>query len=368
MSRHHGQAALATEGFRFARAGSNESTGNDEFDLKNFERLPARDVPLDALSPSLRLRQGGTSGAHVQLLVEAGGTKQLPPILVQEEGWRVIDGLHRLEAARLRGDHVIPARFLDCTDAEALILAMQANIAHGLPLSRADRLSGANRVLSEYPDWSDRALAAITGLSAKTIASLRTRSTGAAEAGGKRIGRDGRRRPVTAVEGRRRAAAYLNAHPNAPLRQVAREADVSLGTVHDVSARLRRGFSPERTGHRPPPVEPPTGPARRAAVPTPALPAPQGGAVRRPGRTDAPLTWSGVAKKLATDPSIRYTEGGRAFIRWMAWHAGAPHRWREVAGSIPPHWLSVIAPLADSISEEWSLFAEQLKRKQEDGP
>ncbi|WBC07563.1 ParB/RepB/Spo0J family partition protein [Micromonospora sp. WMMA1947] len=343
------------------------STDGDGFDLRNFERLPARDVPVNALSPNLRLRQGGTNPAHVQLLVDAAGTAELPPILVQEDGWCVIDGLHRLEAARLRGDQVIKARFLDCTASEALVLAMKANIAHGLPLSRADRLAGADRVLAQHPDWSDRALAGITGLSAKTIASLRARSAGAVDPGSKRIGRDGRRRPVTAAEGRRRAAEYLSAHPNAPLRQVAREADVSLGTVHDVSARLRRGISPERNGHRQPADRPDGEPDDRAATATAASPAAPRAVVRRKGCSDAPLTWAGVAEKLATDPSIRYTEGGRAFIRWMAWHAGAPDRWRDVAGSIPPHWLSVIAPIADSISKEWSLFAEQLKRKQEAG-
>jgi ParB-like chromosome segregation protein Spo0J len=364
MSGHYGEAVLAADDYTFA---ADESAGSDGFDLKNFERLPSRDVPVNALSASLRLRQGGTNPAHVQLLVDAADAAELPPILVQEDGWRVIDGLHRLEAARLRGDHVVKARFLDCTDTEALVLAIKANIAHGLPLSRADRLAGADRVLSEHPDWSDRALAGITGLSAKTIASLRARSAGVADLASKRIGRDGRRRPVTAAEGRRRAAEYLSAHPNAPLRQVAREVDVSLGTVHDVSTRLRRGVSPERNGHRQPARPPTTEPADAARTPAAALRVVPGPAARRKGCSDAPLTWAGIAEKLAIDPSIRYTEGGRAFIRWMAWHAGAPDRWRDVVGSIPPHWLSVIAPIADSISKEWALFAEQLKRNQEAG-
>ncbi|MCO5971439.1 ParB/RepB/Spo0J family partition protein [Actinoallomurus soli] len=364
MVRNNGQAVLIAGGFGSVRPEHDESATDDGFDLKNFDKLPAQDVAVSALSSGLYLRQGGMNAAHVQLLIDAAGSSELPPILVQEDGWRVIDGLHRLEAARLRGDHTIKARFLDCTDSEALVLAMKANSSHGLPLSRADRVAGAKRVLTAHPDWSDRALADITGLSAKTIASLRSRSSDGTRSGGKRLGRDGKRRPVTAGEGRRRAAEYISAHPNAPLRQVARETDVSLGTVHDVSARLRRGVSPERNGHR----------AAEAAAVRPVgvvtetvTPGPEAGAtpLRRKNHIDTPLTWAEVAAKVANDPAIRYTEGGKEFLRWMGLHATDPDRWRQFLNAIPAHWLSVIAPIAESIGKEWSMFAERIKNRQE---
>ncbi len=397
---------------------------SDGFDLKNFEKLPAREVPVSALSPGLYLRQGGTNAAHVQLLIDAAGSSTLPPILVQEDGRRVIDGLHRLEVAKLCGDHIIQARFLDCTDSEALVLAMKANSAHGLPLSKADRVSGAKRVLTEHPDWSDRAIAGITGLSAKTIASLRSRSGNAAQLAGKRLGRDGIRRPVAAGEGRLRAAEYISAHPNAPLRQVARETDVSLGTVHDVSARLRRGVSPEQNGHRvtavrlavhpangvvhpangvvhladgvvhstngtvhpvngtaPPngvghPVNgtaPPNGvghPVNGTAHPVngdavTVAPSASGPPLRRKNYADAPLTWARVAANVANDPTIRYTDSGKEFYRWMASHGTHTDGWRDFVNAIPAHWLSVMAPIADSISKEWGLFAERLRCRQD---
>lgn len=365
MAHDNGQAVLIAGGFNSVRPDDDESAAGDGFDLKNFEKLPARDVPVSALSTGVYLRQGGTNAAHVQLLIDAAGSSELPPILVQEDGCRVIDGLHRLEAAKLRGDHTIKARFLDCTDSEALVLAMKANSSHGLPLSKADRVSGAKRVLTAHPVWSDRAIAGITGLSAKTIASLRNRSAGGTYPGSKRLGRDGRRRPVTGGEGRRRAAEYISAHPNAPLRQVARETDVSLGTVHDVSARLRRGVSPERNGHRAPAARPAVQPADEAADTVTVTPGANGTPLRRKNHTDAPLTWPGVAAKVANDPAIRYTEGGKEFLRWMALHATDPTGWREFVNTIPAHWHSVIAPIADSISKEWGLFAEQLHSKQE---
>lgn len=366
MAQDNGQAIVIAGGFDSVRPADDESAVSDGVDLKNFEKLPARDALVGALSPGVYLRQGGTNAAHVQLLVDAAGSSELPPILVQEDGCRVIDGHHRLEAAKLRGDKIIRARFLDCTDSEALVIAMKANGAHGLPLSKADRVSGAKRVLAAHPDWSDRAIASITGLSAKTIASLRDRSASGAHLSSKRLGRDGRLRPVTAGEGRRRAAEYLSAHPNAALRQVARETDVSLGTVHDVSAQLRRGMSPERTGHRVPtgrPATPPAGQATDAATVTPLANATP---LRRKNHTDAPLTWAGVAAKMANDPAIRYTQGGKEFLRWMALHAAAPEDgWQDFVNVIPAHWLSVIAQLADNISKDWSLFAERLKSRQE---
>lgn len=390
MAQDNGRPVLLAGHVATARPDDGSGAGN-ELDLKYLDGLPARDVPVSALSSCVYLRRSGTSASHVQLLTDAAGAAELPPILIQQDCCRVIDGLHRLEAAKLRGDATIKARFLDCTDSEALILAIKTNSAHGLPLSKADRIAGAQHVLASYPDWSDRAIAAITGLSAKTIASLRTQSGDAALLGGKRLGRDGRRRPVTAGEGRRRAAEYISAHPDAPLRQVARETDVSLGTVHDVSARLRRGVDPhphERRAARPP-AEPPaerpaggtgdTAPAGRppgampprplsaGAVPadTATAPVARPTPLHRRNHAGPPPTWAGMAAKVANDPAVRYTEGGKEFLRWMAMHATDPHGWRKFVNTIPAHWHSAIAQIAYGISKEWGQFAEQLNGAQE---
>jgi hypothetical protein len=369
MAHNDEQAALITGCVGTTEPAADESVSTDGFDLKNLEELSARNVPISSLTPGTYLRLSGTNAGHVQLLLGVAGSSELPPILVQEHGSRVIDGLHRLEAAKLRGDQTIEARFLDCTDEEALVLAIKSNTTHGLPLSKADRVGGAKRVLAAHPDWSDRAIAGITGLSAKTIASLRNRSADGPRHGGKRLGRDGRRRPVTAGEGRRRAAEYISAHPDAPLRQVARETDVSLGTVHDVSSRIRRGLDLERNGHRMPSGRISMRSAADAvgsvgeASPSHLSPA-NGTPLPRKKHTDAPLTWSAISAKVANDPTIRYTEGGKEFLRWMAMRTTHPDGWREFIDAIPVHWLSVIAPIADSLSEEWSLFAERLRSRQ----
>ncbi|MFH0246505.1 nuclease [Streptomyces sp. HK10] len=385
MAQSNAQAVSITSAFSPVRVEGIESSPRSEFDLNNFEKLPVREIPIAALSPGVSLRQGGTDIAHIRLLIDAADSMELPPILVQMDGCRVIDGLHRLEAARLMGDDSIRARFLDCSNSEALVIAMKANGAHGLPLSKADRVSGARRVLGSHPDWSDRAIAGITGLSAKTIASLRGRTEGGTPLGGKRIGQDGRRRPVDAGEGRRRAAEYIAAHPNAPLRQVARETDVSLGTVHDVSARLRRGEGPERNGNRThaarsqhvrpvrsvQPADEATVSADVVAdgagrVPLRVAPSVDAAPPRRRNHTEAPPTLAAVAAKMATDPAVRYTADGREFLRWMQLHAAeSGEDWRRLVDAVPPHWLGVVAPIAEHIGREWSLLAERLKARQE---
>ena len=399
MAQSSAQAILITNAFGSVRTEGVDASARSEFDLKNLEQLPACDILVNALSAGVPLRRSGTDAAHIQLLVDAAGSAELPPVLVQIDGYRIIDGLHRLEAAKLRGDSSIKARFVDCSNSEALVIAMKANVSHGLPLSKTDRVSGAQRVLSSHPDWSDRAVARITGLSAKTIASLREKSSEGTPLDGKRIGRDGRRRPVGPGEGRLRAAEYIAEHPNAPLRQVARETDVSLGTVHDVSARLRSGESPERSGRPTPdaaaqplrsvhPVQLSGEPSRPAsAVPGGAVPggadsggADSGGAAQVPLRvapsinsapqrrnsTDEIPAWTTVAAKMAADPTIRYTAGGREFLRWMQLHAAEPDDgWRELIDVVPAHWLGVIAPIAERIGKEWSLLAEGLKTRQD---
>jgi ParB-like chromosome segregation protein Spo0J len=279
---------------------------------------------------------------------------------VQKGSSRVIDGKHRVEAAKLRGETAIRACVVDCTEAEALVLGIKSNTLHGLPLSRADRISGAKRVLAAHPDWSDRAVAGVTGLSAKSIASFRTSLADETQFSAKRLGRDGKRHPVMPAEGRRRATEYIAAHPEASLRQIAREADVSLGTAHGVKEKLRRsGESPAAAAGSPAGGRRPGSgqPGNAAPVPLSSVgPATAAGARRARLRA-----WPTISTKLASDPSLRYTEGGRTFLRWMTGHClQEEEEWQEFVGAIPQHWLPEIAKIAASMSEEWRQFAERL--------
>ncbi|WP_216858265.1 ParB/RepB/Spo0J family partition protein [Actinomadura verrucosospora] len=346
--------------------------------LSLLDHAPEVEVPVGSLVPGFHLRHAGTDPAHVRLLADAAGSVRFPSILVQRRGSRIIDGMHRVEVAKLRGEQHISARLVDCTDVEALVLAVKSNTQHGLPLSRADRISSAKRILTAHPDWSDRAVASITGLSAKAIASLRNGTTGEIPADGKRLGRDGKRRPILAAEGRRRAEEYIKAHPEASLRKVARETDVSLGTAHDVRERLRRAGEQEeereeRTGRLERVGR--TGPEQAArdeaakeiaeSVQSGPVPPPLPMPARGGSRGVQQLTWPMIAAKLANDPVLRYTQGGRAFLRWMDRRSMQTDEWREFIDAIPQHWLEDVVWIAVTMSEDWRQFAELLRTRRE---
>lgn len=60
----------------------------------------------------------------------------LPPITIAqiEQGYALIDGAHRVECARRRGDKMIKAEFVEVRSHQELIKrAYLANLAHGLP-------------------------------------------------------------------------------------------------------------------------------------------------------------------------------------------------------------------------------------------
>lgn len=80
-------------------------------------------------------------------------------------------------------------------------------------------------------------------------------------------------------------------------------------------------------------------------------------------RAPQPPAWPQIAPKLAGDPSLRYTDGGRAFMRWMTTHMMNMGQWQEFADSVPSHWLDDISAVAEQASEEWRSFAEHLKSR-----
>ncbi|MEE3922534.1 ParB/RepB/Spo0J family partition protein [Micromonospora sp. BRA006-A] len=119
-------------------------------------------LPIACLRAADSPRLAGEDDLHAQTLAETDAP--LPPILVHRGTMRVIDGMHRLRAAVLRGETQIAARLFDGTVEAAFVLAVQANVTHGLPLSLADREAAAQRILRSHPHWSDRAVATAAGL------------------------------------------------------------------------------------------------------------------------------------------------------------------------------------------------------------
>jgi hypothetical protein len=280
----------------------------------------------------------------------ADSSVELPPIIVHRPTMRVVDGMHRLRAAMLRGENTIRTRLIDGTIEAAFVVAVEANISHGLPLSLRDREAAATRIVTAHQHWSDRAIANITGISARTVQVIRRGVTADERPSGSRLGRDGRVRPVNGAEGRLRAGELFKQRPNASLREVAREADISIGTAQDVRERVKSG-------------EDPVLPTQRKDLKEPLAVRPQGPLcpqqVESEGESRDRMA---ILRTLRRDPAIRFTDHGRGLLRWLETHAVGTEGWKEVAAALPVHGSYIIADLAIVVAEEWHEFAEQLRR------
>ncbi|ATL69786.1 ParB/RepB/Spo0J family partition protein [Nocardia terpenica] len=305
----------------------------------NVVELSISDV-LPSDSPP---RTEGVSASHIRMLAES--LTAFPPIVVYRDTMQVVDGWHRLHAARLRGDTTIAAVFFDGGPAEAFVLAVKLNSTHGLPLSLADRKAAAFRILLSYPDWSNRRVAEVVGLSDKTIAAVR-RGAGAEipHRADERVGRDGVAYPIRAGEGRRRALDFLDAHPEASAKEVALGSGTSLTTAKKVRREVRAGRALAAAEE---------GPGIRRS-PAPAEQPSDHGGSRDPGT---------IVRILRADPSLRFTEHGRKLLRMLDSVPADPRLWESMAESLPGHCAILVGELARQYSLGWQHLAETLARR-----
>jgi ParB-like chromosome segregation protein Spo0J len=301
-------------------------------------------VPISSLLPADSPRFGGIDPDHVRALAETEG--DLPPILVRRATMRVVDGMHRLSAAELRGQETICVQFFEGDEEEAFLLAVESNVTHGLPLKIAERRAAATRIIRSHPEMSDRSIALIAGLAAKTVAAVRGTTADTPQLNA-RVGRDGRVRPLNTAEGRRVAGKLFVDQPDSSLRRIAREAGISVGTARDVRDRIRRG-------------EDPTLPRQRARALTPDATPPTRPAAANNRRTGEPVDHRALLEHLRKDPSLRYTEAGRSLLRWLGVRAVSNADWENVIRHIPPHCAIVVARLARGSALAWMDFADAL--------
>ncbi|MFF9504555.1 transcriptional regulator [Streptomyces sp. NPDC014656] len=334
-------------------------------------------LPIEALLPADSPRLKGLDEEHVRRLADIYAS--LPPVLVHRATLRVVDGMHRVAAAAHQGLTSVEVQYFDGADEEAFLRSVTANITHGLPLSVADRKAAAERILRSRPELSDRSVASCTGLDAKTVAAIRPRSTADNPRSNIRIGADGRIHPLDRTAERLRAAELMTRRPDLPLRAIVKETGLSLGTAHDVRRRLLRGEAPVPEGRRPAAARRAT--AALAGSTAPAAPADSEPPTRQPraGRSPAPpVTTTALAptaatggsrgsmellRRLAGDPSLRHSESGRHFLRWLHTHVMVDEAWRRQVAAVPPHCTDTVAELALQCSQVWKRFAEDLARR-----
>jgi ParB-like chromosome segregation protein Spo0J len=306
----------------------------------DFVRIHQVHVHLLRTADSPRLT--GVDRDHSQLLAQLDA--ELPPILVHRPTMRVLDGIHRLDAVRQRGHRTINVIYHDGSLDEGFAEAVRSNISHGLPLSLAEREAAATRLLAAFPTWSDRAIAATAGLASGTVAVLRARHGLASPA--RRIGRDGRVRPLNGTSGRRAAAEFIAQNPDASLREIAVAAGISPVTARDVRIRLNAGndiITPSQRRHLH--AQPPAGgPDRKAGPP---MPPP----TEEPGE---------ILRRIQHDPSLRFNDTGRTLLRWLAPKVFDSRKLFAHLQRVPPHSRYTLANLARACADEWRKMADML--------
>jgi hypothetical protein len=314
--------------------------------VESDERI-AHKISIDLLHPGNSPRLNGADPQHIQLLASSDGP--LPAILVHQGTMRVIDGAHRLQVALLKRQETIEVIFFDGTDDDAFVAAVQANNAHGLPLTLADRRAAAARVLTSHPHRSDRWIAAVAGLAVGTVGAIRARTRPNNSEITDRTGRDGRVRPVSSVNGRKLASKVITEQPEASLRDIARIANISPGTARDVRERMRRGDNPV-------PARQSESAARRLQAAHPHTQA----TTQRAASTRKPRDCQALLQNLNADPSLRYSEAGRVLLRWLHTMAEGSSKSHDILEALPPHCLYPVAQVLRQCAGQWLKIADQL--------
>ena len=195
---------------------------------------------LRRLRPGASLRDRPIDTDHVERLAATGG--EWPPLLVRASDLVVIDGLHRLAAAMRLQLGTTTVTLFDGSTEDALVAAIRTNVAHGLPLTVSERKNAALQLLGRRQESSDRMVAGICGLAASTVRQLREPQSEQPVATivqlTRRLGRDGRARPLDRTELRRQIIDTLHQDPTASLRIIAARTGASPATVRAVRQRL----------------------------------------------------------------------------------------------------------------------------------
>lgn len=297
-------------------------------------------LPISSLLLTDSPRRSGESDEHIRTLAES--EEELPPIIVHGQSMRVIDGVHRVRAAIVRGEKNVKAKLYEGTNSDAFVLAVRMNITHGLPLTRADRTAAAIRIIGSHPQWSDRMIATTVGLAAGTVAKLRRCSCSTAQSvhSDTRVGKDGRARPINSAAGRRKISELLAEKPTASIRAIAKEAGVSPSTVYYVRQRLHAGQNPV---------------LERQRI--------QGSSALINTRSAGTADIASIFASLRRDPSLRFSDAGRSVLRWLDRYRIELMGSNKIVEMVPDHCAHSVARLARTFAQVWTELAVQLEQR-----
>jgi hypothetical protein len=317
-----------------------ESTHADRSTVEHMDgaRAEVSTVHLSSLPVGHAWRAAGLDDARVTAL--ARRYPRLPPILVRGDDHLVVDGAHTVAAARRLGMHVAYVRWFDGSWAEAAETFVLRNGTDGMPLTSEDRRSLMSSLLGAQPSWSDRRIAQVCGGSPKLVARLRRDLTGKRQPHSveKRVGRDGRARPVRGGAMRERIVDMLERRPDASLRTVATALGVSPETVRSVRKELARPSPPSVDRSEPHRV-------RETSIDD---------LLEYRRRREVPAPWR-------ADSAFSSTRSGTEFVEWFEATAI-----REEQGRIEEVPLSRVYEIADEARRRaafWTGFADSLEAR-----
>jgi hypothetical protein len=282
----------------------------------------ATKLRLADLSPGWTLRRDGVDERHVAVLMQLEG--KWPAIVVWGSDHVVIDGAHRVAAARNLGWEELDVTRFEGTEEAAYVHAVECNVRHGLPLSIEDRLQAVRRVMADHPEWSDRRIAQVCGVSVMVAGRVRAARPGARPEPEYRVGRDGKWRPVHSSAVRERIARELAADGGRSLRAIAAAVGASPETVRSVRKSL-------------------------------ALDGPEPGPFPK-----TPAPGSATPLRVVTDAAVVSHVDGERFARWFD-SRDIEDEWHLYLGAIPQSRLYEIADEARRRAGRWLDFARALE-------
>jgi hypothetical protein len=66
-------------------------------------------------------------------------------------------------------------------------------------------------------------------------------------------------------------------------------------------------------------------------------------------------------QNMKKDPSLRFSDAGRALLRWLDGSTVGKWTWARMVDAVPAHCAGIVAELARECAEDWQCFADQLE-------
>jgi hypothetical protein len=216
------------------------------------------------------------------------------------------------------------------------------------------------QVLDRHGEWSDRRIASVCGLSGKTVARLRREECSArSDRDGvvvdmpRRVGRDGKTRPIQPGEVRDRIRRALEQNPGGSLRTIAALAGASPETVRTVRSRLIQDQPDPRRRGTPAPGAGRVGVGVDAVIHFPRT---------DPDRTHRERSMAWAEDAWISDAALRSCGDGGEFARWFD-DSNVDDVWHRYVWTVPVGRIYDIVDEARRRAASWTAFASLLESR-----